>query len=392
LNHSALAFVAVGSPALPSGETDLSQVYCVAGDIGEVLENYIRVAVKSTVPVGTGDQVEAIIKGRLAERGLTHLLLDVISNPEFLREGTALGDFMVPSRVVVGTDDPDSRRIMRELYSPFCERHGQNNICMMSRRSGEAAKYAANGLLANRLDFINAIALWCEANGANVDDVVRSMRWDSRIGTEFLYPGHGYGGSCFPKDSASLAHQMGEAGIDPSLIEEGQRVNELLKRFAVNRAVRIYGDDLSGRTFGLLGLAFKPGTDDMREAPSITIVEGLTGNGAHVQAYDPQANNTAAAEFLRRGVDMSRVSFANNPYAAANGADAIILATEWDEFHSLDFTHLRRVMGIPDGRLVLIDGRNRFFSALGRLRRAGVEYHPVGVSPEVVAKMIEQAE
>jgi UDPglucose 6-dehydrogenase len=352
-----VAFIAVGTPPGETGEADLSYVLAAARDIGRAMKRYTVVVNKSTVPVGSAEKVAEA----LAE--VTRQPFDVVSNPEFLKEGSAIEDFTRPDRVVVGTSSEKARAVMAELYAPFVRT--EHPILFMDARSSELTKYAANAMLATRISFMNDLSALCERVGADVDQVRRGMGSDRRIGYPFLFPGVGFGGSCFPKDVRAVLTMARQVGLDFDILRGVERVNERQKRMLVEKALKHFGS-LQGKTLGVWGLAFKPKTDDMREAPSITIIEGLIGNGATVKAHDPVATEVAAALFH------GRVKLVEEPYAAAEGADALFLVTEWNEFRQPDFGRLRSIMRTP----VIFDGRNIWDAA--KLRGLGFTYYGVG--------------
>jgi UDPglucose 6-dehydrogenase len=357
-----VAFIAVGTPPGETGEADLSYVLDAAGRIGKAMTGYTVVVNKSTVPVGSADKVAEAL------RQATSHPFDVVSNPEFLKEGAAIDDFMRPDRVVVGVSSERARAVMAELYAAFVR--AEQPILFMDVRSAELTKYAANAMLATRISFMNEMATLCERLGADVDQVRRGVGSDRRIGQPFLFPGVGFGGSCFPKDVRAVMTMARQIGLDFDLLRAVERVNERQKRWLVDRATRHFGT-LAGKTFAVWGLAFKPKTDDMREAPAITVVEGLLGNGAKVRAHDPVAAEVAGKLFHGRGVEL-----VSEPYAAAEGADALLLVTEWNEFRNPDFARLRKVMR----GAVLLDGRNVWDAA--KARAAGFTYYGVGRNAE----------
>jgi UDPglucose 6-dehydrogenase len=320
---------------------------------------------KSTVPVGTADKVRAEIAATLAGRGAKHEF-SVVSNPEFLKEGAAVEDFMRPDRIVIGADDPKAVEAMRELYAPFQRNH--ERLQVMDIRSAELTKYAANAMLATRISFMNELALLAERLGADIEHVRRGIGSDPRIGYHFLYPGTGYGGSCFPKDVSALLRTAEECGLDLKVVRAVEEANERQKGVLVDKVVRRFGEDLKGRRIALWGLAFKPNTDDMREAPSVVIVEGLLARGATVQAYDPVAMDEARHVFAGK----AGVSFAASAMEAADGADALAIVTEWKAFRSPEFAELKGRLASP----VIFDGRNLYEPAL--VREAGFEYYPIG--------------
>jgi UDPglucose 6-dehydrogenase len=337
---SHVCFVAVGTPSGADGAADLSAVYAVGREIGRAMTGYRIVVTKSTVPVGTH------VRLREAVAGVATHPFDVVSNPEFLKEGAAIEDFMKPDRVVIGTDSPRAVEVMRELYEPFV-RTG-NPILVMDNTSAEMTKYAANALLATRISFMNEIANLCERMGADVEDVRRGIGYDRRIGHHFLFPGVGYGGSCFPKDVKAIIHTATERGMGFPLLNAVEAVNDAQKSRLVEKVVAEFGDDLAGRRFALWGLAFKPKTDDMREAPSITIAEGLLARGATVAVHDPEALGEARKQFGER------VTYHRLNYEALADADALLIVTEWNEFRRPDFERMKALMKRP----IIIDGRN----------------------------------
>ncbi len=354
---SQVVFIAVGTPEGESGDADLQYVLAAARDIGRALTGYTVVVDKSTVPVGTADQVRAVIAKETSHP------FDVVSNPEFLKEGAALDDFLKPDRVVIGADSEQARALMAELYGPYVRT--ENPILFMDTRSAELTKYAANAMLATRISFMNDIAALCEKVGADVDFVRKGLGSDSRIGYPFLFPGCGYGGSCFPKDIKALYATARDHGLDFELLRAVDRINERQKKLLVQKAVKHYGD-LSGKRFAVWGLSFKPKTDDMREAPSIEVIEGLLGKGASVTAFDPVATDAA------RRVLSGRVTFAPHLYDALEGADGLFVVTEWNEFRHPDWARVKGLLKQP----VVFDGRNVY--APKKLRELGFTYYGVG--------------
>lgn len=334
-------FIAVGTPSRRGdGHADLSYVYAAAEEVAGLVDGFTVVVTKSTVPVGTGDEIEAIFKRVRPDADVA-----VVSNPEFLREGAAIEDFKRPDRVVVGTDDERARAVMRELYRPLYL--NETPIQFTGRRTSELIKYAGNAFLAMKITFINEIADLCEAVGADVQQVARGIGLDGRIGGKFLNAGPGYGGSCFPKDTLALVRTARDAGSPVELIETTVRVNDARKKAMARKVIKaVNGEDLKGRTIGVLGLTFKPNTDDMRDAPSLDIVPALQAAGAKVQAFDPEGHE--AAHMLKD------VDFRADPYAVAEGADALVIITEWDQFRALDLDRIKLLMNRP----VLVDLRN----------------------------------
>ncbi len=352
-----VAFIAVGTPPGETGEADLGYVLAAAREIGRCIRRYTVVVNKSTVPVGSAERVEEAIR----EVASSHF--DVVSNPEFLKEGSAIDDFTRPDRIVVGSASERARLVMAELYAQFVRT--EQPILFMDRRSAELTKYAANAMLATRISFMNDISALCDQLHCDVDQVRRGMGSDRRIGYPFLFPGVGFGGSCFPKDVRAVLVMARQVGLDFDLLRSVERVNERQKRLMFEKASKHFGS-LSGKRFGIWGLAFKPKTDDMREAPSLTLVQLLTGAGADVIAYDPVASGVA------RSVLGPHVRYAEEPYAAAEGADALFLVTEWNELRSPDYDRLKRIMRAP----VLFDGRNAWDAV--KARALGFTYHAVG--------------
>jgi UDPglucose 6-dehydrogenase len=357
MKDAEIVFIAVGTPPGENGEADLSYVLAAAEQIGRSLTRSAVVVNKSTVPVGSADKVAEVLAK------YTSHPVDVVSNPEFLKEGAAIDDFMRPDRIVVGVSSERARAAMADLYAPFVR--AEQPILFMDVRSAELTKYAANAMLATRISFMNDVAVLCERLGANVDQVRRGIGSDRRIGQPFLHPGVGFGGSCFPKDVRAVMTMARHLGLDFDLLRGVERVNERQKRLLVEKATRHFGS-FAGKTFGVWGLAFKPKTDDMREAPSITIVEGLVGGGARVKAHDPVASEVASRMFH------GRVELAPEPYGAAEGVDALFLVTEWNEFRQPDWGRLAKIMR---GK-VLFDGRNIWDPE--KARAAGFTYYGVG--------------
>ena len=358
-------FIAVGTPPNEDGSADLQHVVAAARNIGRHMRDYRVVVDKSTVPVGTADKVRAAIADELKQRG-ADIAFSVVSNPEFLKEGAAVGDFMRPERVVVGSDDERATLVMRNLYAPFQRNH--ERVIAMDVRSAELTKYAANAMLATRISFMNELANLAERLGADIEQVRRGIGADPRIGYHFLYPGAGYGGSCFPKDVQALMRTAGEAGMKLLILEAVERANALQKQVLAQKILKRFGSDLKGLHFALWGLAFKPNTDDMREAPSRELVAGLIEHGASVTAYDPVAMDEARRIYK----DESRVRFAGSPMAALEGADALAIVTEWKEFRSPDFQRIRQLLRTP----AIFDGRNLYDPA--EVRQNGLEYYPIG--------------
>lgn len=360
-----MQFIAVGTPPDEDGAADMQHVLAAARSIGEHMSDYKLVIDKSTVPVGTADAVHQAIAQAQRARGVD-VPYSVVSNPEFLKEGAAVDDFMRPDRIVVGADDDRAVHLMRALYSPF--QRQRDKLVMMDIRSAELTKYAANAMLATRISFMNELALLAEKLGADIEQVRRGIGSDPRIGHQFLYAGCGYGGSCFPKDVKALLHSAG--GVDEPLhvLAAVERANERQKHVLVDRIVKRFGEDLGGRRFALWGLAFKPDTDDLREAPSRVVVAELSARGATIVAHDPEAMPAARRAFA----GLPGVGFAASPMQALEGADALIIVTEWKAYRSPDFDTMRTLMREP----VIVDGRNLFDPAF--VRDAGFTYLPIG--------------
>jgi UDPglucose 6-dehydrogenase len=358
--------IAVGTPPGEDGSADLKHVVAAARNVGRHMTDYKVVVDKSTVPVGTADKVRAAITEELAKRG-AKVPFAVVSNPEFLKEGAAVDDFMRPDRVVVGSDDQQATHVMRALYAPFQRNH--ERLMVMDVRSAELTKYAANAMLATRISFMNELANLAEKLGCDIEEVRKGIGSDPRIGYQFLYAGIGYGGSCFPKDVKALLHTAAGAGSALPLLEAVETVNAEQKRVLARKIKKRFGK-LAGKRIAVWGLAFKPNTDDMREAPSRVLIEELLADGATVCAYDPVAMTAAKAELA----DLKGVSYAESPIAALDGADALAVVTEWKEFRSPDFDEIKKRLKTP----VIFDGRNLYEPA--DLKRAGLEYYPVGRS------------
>ena len=365
--NSRISFIAVGTPMGEDGSADLQYVLAVAKSIGENMQDYIVVVDKSTVPVGTADKVTATIQAELDQRG-SDLTFDVVSNPEFLKEGAAIHDFMHPDRVVIGADNEKAMQVMRDLYAPFMKNH--NCFIGMDIKSAEMTKYAANAMLATKISFMNEISNICERVGADINKVRNGIGSDARIGYSFIYPGCGYGGSCFPKDVQALAKTSKDFGYTPRILDAVEAVNYDQKTVISNKVIKRFGENLSGKTFAVWGLAFKPETDDMREASAITIINELTKRGAKVVAYDPKARHEAESYYLK---DNKSVSYVDSKYEALKDADAVILVTEWQEFRSPDFDEMKKLLKNP----IFFDGRNQFDK--DRMAKIGFEYFQIGV-------------
>ena len=369
LEKAEIAFIAVGTPQGEDGSADLQYVLAVAKSIGAYMRHHMYVVDKSTVPVGTAEKVRQIIQAELDARECS-LTFDVISNPEFLKEGNAISDCMKPDRVVIGVDNERAEDAMRELYKPYFMNN--DNLILMDIPSAEMTKYAANSMLATKISFMNEISNICERVGADVNKVRRGIGSDKRIGFSFIYPGCGYGGSCLPKDVQALINTAKQYGYESKLLQSVEDVNHAQKQVLVDKVKKRFGNNLEGLTFAVWGLAFKPDTDDMRESAAITIINALTEAGAKVVAYDPKATAEAKEYYLK---DNENVSYVGSKYEALHEADALILITEWKEFRSPDFYEIRRLLKTP----VICDGRNQYDAR--RVRDYGVEYYQIGVQP-----------
>ena len=352
-------FIAVGTPSRRGdGHADLSYVYAAAQEIAEHMDGFTVVVTKSTVPVGTGDEVEEIIA-----KTNPNAKFAVVSNPEFLREGAAIGDFKRPDRVVVGTDSEEAREVMRELYRPLFL--NETPMLFTSRRTSELIKYAANAFLAVKITFINEMADLCEKVGANVQDVSKGIGLDNRIGKKFLHAGPGYGGSCFPKDTLALTKTANDHGSPVRIVDTVVEVNDARKKAMAMRVINAMGGSVKGKTIGVLGLAFKPNTDDMRDAPSLDIIPALQAAGARVKAYDPESMHEASKM-------LTEVDFCDGPYHAIDGADAMVLITEWDQFRAMDFERVKKLLKTP----TVVDLRNVYDPEA--VSKRGFRYFSIG--------------
>jgi len=367
LETALFCFIAVGTPVSEDGSADLRYVMAAAREIGDSISGYKVIIDKSTVPVGTADLVRKAIEEGLARRGLSGLEFDVVSNPEFLKEGVAIEDFMRPDRVIVGAENAHAAELMKDLYEPFVR--NQNPVLLMDVRSAELTKYAANAMLAARISFMNEMAGLCDAVGADINHIRIGIGTDRRIGMPFLYAGLGYGGSCFPKDVKELVVAGRRNRVEMEMMKAVDAVNERQKTYINTLIERKFGADLSGRLFGVWGLSFKPQTDDLRESPSLVLIGKLLARGALIRVHDPVAME-GAAKALRDAGD--RVGYCEDMYDALKGVDALVLATEWKEFRQPDFDEMRRLMKSP----VIFDGRNQYDPAA--LAGMGFEYFCVG--------------
>ena len=358
VKDSLVCFIAVGTPQDEDGSADLKYVFDVATSIAKAMNGYKVIVDKSTVPVGTADKVTEIIKK------YTNYDFDVVSNPEFLKQGNAVDDFLSPDRVVIGSNSDRATKIMQEIYSPFLRT--ANRIVLMDVKSAEMTKYAANSFLATKVSFMNEIANLCELVGADAEMVRVGMATDTRIGNRFLFPGIGYGGSCFPKDVKALIKTGSEYGCEMYIAGVVDKINKRQREYFINKITKRFGNDLSGMTFAVWGLAFKPKTNDMREAPSITVINELLKRGAKIKAYDPKAMETAKLHF------QDKIYYAKSAYDTIENADALILLTEWNEFRRPDFEKVKQLLTSP----VIFDGRNQY--DVKRLKEKGFEYYCVG--------------
>ena len=360
VEKSLVCFIAVGTPQGEDGSADLQYVYQVAESIGEAMNDYKVIVDKSTVPVGTAEKVTEIIKSKTAHN------FDVVSNPEFLKQGAAVEDFLKPDRVVVGSNSQKATEIMQELYAPFL-RTG-NPVIIMDVKSAEMTKYASNAFLAVKISYANEIANICENVGANAEMVRIGMCSDKRIGSQFLFPGLGYGGSCFPKDVKALLKTAKDNNCDTQMLEAADNINKLQRKLFVEKILKHFNNDVKEKTFAVWGLAFKPKTDDMREAPAITIINALLEKGAKIQAYDPKAADSAKFYFA------DRITYAKNSYDALENADALLLLTEWNEFRRPDFDRIKSSLNEP----LIFDGRNQYDKK--RMIERGFTYYSIGKS------------
>jgi len=365
IKESELIFIAVGTPMSANGSADLSAVYAVAKEIGKNISSHKIVVSKSTVPVGTCNQIKKNIQSEIELRK-EKITFDIVSNPEFLKEGAAISDFMKPDRVVIGAENEATFSKMKELYSPFFRT--RDRFITMDIRSAEMTKYAANALLATKISFINEIANICEKVGADVNNVRVGIGSDKRIGYDFIYPGIGYGGTCFPKDIAALINLGKENGYTPKIISAVDNVNQEQKKFFLERILKRFDNDVSNKILAIWGLSFKPETDDMREAPSLYIIKELIRRGAKIQAFDPIAISEAKNSYFK-GLE---IFYGNDKYQVLENADALVLLTEWKEFRSPDFDHIQQQLNFP----LIFDGRNQYSKF--KLEDQGFEYYQIG--------------
>lgn len=369
IQNADVVFIAVGTPPGEDGSADLRYVLAVAKEIGQSLSHYCVVVDKSTVPVGTADKVKETIQKELDQRG-EYIEFSVVSNPEFLKEGAAIDDFMKPDRVVIGVNDEKAKQIMHDLYLPFMRHH--EKVITMGIRDAEMTKYAANSLLATKISFMNEIANLCDQLDVDIENVRKGIGSDSRIGYSFIYPGCGYGGSCFPKDVQALIRTANENDYDALILKAVEERNRLQKLHLVDKIKKKFGQDLSGLTFGLWGLSFKPGTDDMRDAPSKVIMHELIAAGAKVVAYDPVASKVAKQELPQDWFTHGHLKLVDEQYTVLHDANALILVTEWKPFRNPNFLKMKELMKNP----IIFDGRNQYEPR--QLRKSGFEYFTIG--------------
>ena len=369
MKKSNIFLIAVGTPESPNGEANMEYVYAVASEIGEHLIQESVIVNKSTVPVGTAQKVKSIIDESLKKRG-EKVKFHVVSNPEFLKEGDAIQDFMRPDRVIIGTDSDYALNMLKQLYSPFTMNH--DRLITMGVKEAELTKYAANAMLAAKISFINEIAHICDELGIDVESVRKGIGADSRIGYSFIYPGAGYGGSCFPKDVKAIIHTAKKAGVEPLVLEAVEKRNQRQKKRMFDYITEKYGSDLKGKIFAVWGLAFKPGTDDMREAPSVVLIKSLIKAGAIVQAFDPVANEEAVKNFPKNWISSKQLTFFDDNYTALENSDALVLMTEWKMFRNPSLSKMKELMQ----NLCIFDGRNQYNPEY--LRQNGFEYKGIG--------------
>ncbi|MDE5603012.1 MAG: UDP-glucose/GDP-mannose dehydrogenase family protein [Helicobacter sp.] len=367
LRDCEVVFIAVGTPTGEDGSADLQYVLNAAAEIGEIMQNPLVIVNKSTVPVGTAQKVKKVIQESLQKRNL-NISFSVASNPEFLKEGDAVNDFLKPDRVIIGTEDKRSEEILKELYAPFGRNY--DKIITMDIQSAEMTKYAANAMLATKISFINEIANICEAVGANVNDVRRGIGSDKRIGYSFIYAGCGYGGSCFPKDIRALSKIAFEAGINPRIIDAVEEVNKEQRKILAKKIIQHFGENLRDKNFAIWGLSFKPETDDMREATSIVLINELVQKGARLKVYDPKAMEEAKGFYLK---GIPNITYVSSKYEALEDCNALVLVTEWKEFRSPDFDKIKALLKEP----IIFDGRNQYNAK--RLQKMGLIYRQIGV-------------
>ena len=365
VKESEVCFIAVGTPQREDGSCNLDYVFDVVKSIAKSMNGYKLIVNKSTVPVGTAEQLIEVIKQNSIHP------FDVVSNPEFLKQGAAVEDFLYPDRIIIGCETEKAKKIMQEIYSPFMKKN--NRIIFMDTKSAEMVKYASNAFLATKISFMNEIANLCEKTGADIEFVRSGVTTDSRIGNSFMFPGLGFGGSCFPKDVKALIKLAEECGSDSSILESVDFVNKNQRMVFVNKILDYFKGDIKDKTFAVWGLAFKPKTNDMREAPSITIIEELLKHGAKIRAYDPKAINNAKQVFS------DKIDYAKSSYEALEGVDALLLLTEWNEFRHPDFDKMKKII---DKRLIIFDGRNQY--DIAKMKEIGIEYISIGRKSDAI--------
>ena len=369
LAQAQVYLIAVGTPPQDDGSADLTQVLDVAKQLGQLIDQYTVIVDKSTVPVGTAERVQTAVQQELQARG-ADVSFDVVSNPEFLKEGAAVEDFMRPDRIIIGTGSDSAQAIMRDVYAPFMRT--RERVLFVGVREAEMTKYDANAMLATKISFMNEIANLCDRLAVDVESVRLGIGADSRIGYGFIYPGCGYGGSCFPKDVNALIHTAKEAGMQPKVLEAVRSTNDAQKHVLFQKITQRFGSALEGRNFGIWGLAFKPGTDDMREAPSVDLLEALIASGARVKAYDPVAMPAARKQLPQSWFSGGQIQLTERPYEAVKDVDAMVLVTEWKPFRHPDFTRMKQLMKAP----IIFDGRNQYDPHA--VRQSGFEYVGIG--------------
>ncbi len=369
LAQAQVYLIAVGTPPQDDGSADLTQVLDVAKQLGQLIDQYTVIVDKSTVPVGTAERVQTAVQQELQARG-ADVSFDVVSNPEFLKEGAAVEDFMRPDRIIIGTGSDSAQAIMRDVYAPFMRT--RERVLFVGVREAEMTKYAANAMLATKISFMNEIANLCDRLAVDVESVRLGIGADSRIGYGFIYPGCGYGGSCFPKDVNALIHTAKEAGMQPKVLEAVRSTNDAQKHVLFQKITQRFGSALEGRNFGIWGLAFKPGTDDMREAPSVDLLEALIASGARVKAYDPVAMPAARKQLPQSWFSGGQIQLTERPYEAVKDVDAMVLVTEWKPFRHPDFARMKQLMKAP----IIFDGRNQYDPHV--VRQSGFEYVGIG--------------
>ncbi|MCP4671246.1 MAG: UDP-glucose/GDP-mannose dehydrogenase family protein [Desulfobacula sp.] len=367
--ESNIFFIAVGTPPGEDGSADLQYVLQVAKEIGQTITDYSVIVDKSTVPVGTADKVKATIQTELENRGV-NIEFDVVSNPEFLKEGAAVNDFLKPDRIIIGADSQRAEKVMKRLYAPFSR--NREKVILMNVRDAEMTKYAANSMLATKISFMNEISNICERLGVDVENVRKGIGSDSRIGYSFIYPGCGYGGSCFPKDVKALIQTSKDNGFDPKLLNAVEKRNNLQKQVLSTKIIKRFGQDLSGKTFCMWGLSFKPGTDDIREASSVEIIRELINSGGTIKAFDPVAMDQTRKEFPKEWFENGQLILETNQYTAIEKTEALILVTEWKTFRQPNFKLMAETMK----ELIIFDGRNQYNP--DEVNEMGFEYHGIG--------------